>query len=150
MRYFIYSIIGIVALSVVAGFFIVGSPKEERARKQDDQRVQHLQFIQSEIINYWVNKEKLPETLSLIEDSIRGILVPKDPESGADYEYKIIDAKELKFALCADFNLLSLELQSSRAPKAVEPYFTEQNWTHTAGMVCFERTIDRDFYRKRS
>lgn len=150
MKTFIYIVITVVAVSVIAGFFIVGSPKEERARKQDDQRVQHLQFIQSEIINYWISKEKIPEGLSVLEDSIRGIIIPKDPETGADYKYEIIDTKNLKFSLCADFKMRSLELENPRMPQPAEPYFTQQNWSHGPGAVCFDRTIDRDFYKPKT
>ncbi len=148
MKYFIYTIISIVTISVLAGFFIIGSPREERSRRFDQQRVENLQFLQSEIVNYWVNKSKLPATLSLLKDDLRGISIPTDPENaGLAYDYKI--AGPLKFQLCANFNLPSLSgsYTNEGRPMPVDPYYAGQNWSHDAGRVCFDRTIDTDFYK---
>ncbi|MDP3999223.1 MAG: hypothetical protein Q8P76_01345 [bacterium] len=149
MRIFIYIVIGIVAVAVIAGFFIVGSPREERLRRFDERRVSDLQFLQSEIINYWVVKEKLPENLAVLNDDTRGVRVPRDPETGeAGYVYTIQDA--LTFVLCADFARASLnESIDKMAPRLAYPtgYYGEGNWDHTAGKVCFERTIDKDRYK---
>lgn len=148
MKYFAYVIVGIVAVAVIAGFFVVGSPKTERLRKFDERRVNDLQYIQSQIINYWFNKDELPESLVVLPDPLRGVTVPKDPETGADYAYSIDDAAALMFSLCANFALAS-DIESAGAPKLLyrgEPHPSE-NWSHDAGQYCFERTIDRDFYK---
>ena len=129
MKYFAYTIIGVVALSIIAGFFIIGSPAQERLRRADEQRVWHLQTIQSEIINYWINKAHLPEKLADLEDSISGFVVPSDPVTGTSYEYTVRGPE--MFSLCATFDL----------PNA------ETNWQHQAGYSCFDRTIDVDLYR---
>ncbi len=152
MKYYIYTIIAIVLAAVVAGFFIVGSPKSERLHRLDDQRVGNLQFIQSEIVNYWVNKARLPVKLSDLADNIRGISVPNDPETSADYEYLI--KGPLAFSLCASFSLPTAGAASESvriaAPKPVTypgyPY-GQDNWQHAAGRVCFDRAIDKDFYK---
>lgn len=152
MKYFVYTVIGIVAVAIVAGFFIVGSPKEERLRRFDERRVQDLQNIQSEIINYWLSKEKLPENSGLLKDDIRGIAAPKDPETGAEYQYQVKGA--LSFSLCANFARPSLGV-SQNIPKLSYPvglpgqggYYGDQNWKHDIGLVCFERTIDKDLYK---
>ncbi|MEK7192057.1 MAG: hypothetical protein AAB646_00885 [Patescibacteria group bacterium] len=146
MKYFVYAIIVIVATAVLAGFFIVGSPKEARLRRFDEQRVQNLQFLQSEIINYWVNKSKLPAALSNLEDNIRGVRIPTDPESGAAYEYKINN--NLSFALCANFARPNIGLETGTPkPARFEPYYASEVWDHGAGLVCFERTIDPEIYK---
>ena len=150
MKYFAYTIIAIVAASIVTGFFIVGSPKEGRLRQFDEQRVSHLQYMQSEILNYWINKGKLPVKLADLEDDLRGVRVPMDPETGVNYEYKILGME--KFSLCANFNLPTVGTRpmigKSMAPQpAAEPYYGQQSWDHQAGPTCFERTIDRDFYK---
>ena len=149
MKYFIYTIIAIVAASVVAGFFIVGSPKEERMRKFDDGKVSDLQVIQGQIIYYWQNKGKLPVKLEDTKDSIGGFNPPKDRETGSNYGYEV--KSELKFKLCANFNLPSLE---SRTPFIERPTYPTQyippgnsNWAHGAGYVCFERIIDPELYK---
>ncbi|MBI4050599.1 MAG: hypothetical protein HY396_01340 [Candidatus Doudnabacteria bacterium] len=157
MKYFVYATIIIVAATVVAGFFIVGSPQEARLRGFDERKIQDLEFIQAEIVNYWQNKNVLPQNLAELNDDIRGIRIPKDPQTGADYGYKIQES--LSFALCASFNRPSYQKDisgplSSRVYKtsypASEPYFISQNWDHDAGEVCFERTIDKDLYRKQN
>src|SRR3989344_7067043 len=148
-RIFIYAIIAIVALTVAAGFFIVGSPQSERLRRFDDQRVSDLQIIQGQIIYYWQNKEKLPAKLDDLKDTISGYAPAKDPETGLDYIYKV--KGNLGFALCANFNLLSYE--------SVKPYIElptyptqyrsigDSNWDHAAGYACFDRTIDPELYK---
>ena len=151
MKYFTYTIIAIVAIAVVAGFFVVGSPQEERARRFDEQRIQHLQFIQGQIGEFYRAKEKLPENLVDLNDAFRGITVPQDPEHRVFYEYEVKNG--LTFAFCANFNRPNLtQDQNPRTPKAIvaEPFggpFGTETWEHTAGRVCFERTIDKDFFK---
>lgn len=143
MKYFAWIIISVVAITVIAGFFIVGSPREERLRRFDDRRVQDLQILQSEIINYWQLKRALPGTADMLKDDIRGFAPPVDPESGNPYEYAI--KNPLVFELCAVFNRASAATMPS-APKRAYPYGGEINWEHGAGKACFERTIDKDLY----
>ena len=146
MKYFVYTIIVIVAASVVAGFFIIGSPKEERSRRFDQQRVENLQFLQSEVINYWINKAKLPTNLDILKDDTRGVAIPTDPETNQPYSYKITGP--VNFQLCAVFNLVSQLADSiTGRPTPADPYFAGQNWSHEAGNVCFDRKIDKDFYK---
>ena len=148
-KIFIYLIITIVTVAIAAGFFIVGSPQSERLRRFDDQRVSDLQIIQGQIIYYWQNKENLPLTLNDLKDPISGFNPGKDPQTGADYVYNV--KSELEFALCADFNLPSFQSSqpSVELPTYPPQYYPsgDSNWTHAAGYVCFERTIDPELYR---
>lgn len=140
----------LVALSaVVAGFFIAGSPSQQRARRFDEQRVNDLQSIQYRIINYWQNKGKLPEKLSNLNDSISGFVVPSDPETQSVYEYT---EKGLEnFELCAEF-----KTDSGKAPSGqympreitppIKPHSYQETWEHGTGKVCFARTIDPELY----
>lgn len=144
MKYFSFGIIFIVIVAVVFGFFLAGSPNSERLRRFDERRVQDLQTIQSEIINYWINKERLPQRLSDLQDSIRGFSTPKDPESGNDYSYVVNSG--LAFTLCADFSRSSTE--NTNMPKPVPgPYYEQSNWQHNSGRFCFERNIDPEIYK---
>ena len=153
MRTFSYIIIIILAASLVAGFFIVGSPKEERLRRFDEQRVQNLQNLQEEIISFWMNKGKLPANLSDLKNDITGFYPPIDPENGSQYVYEIVGSE--KFKLCATFNLPSLSQEERlgfpQNVKIAQPYpmgnYYNQNWNHGMGYVCFERTIDKDIYK---
>jgi len=149
MKYFIYTIITLVAVAIIAGFFVAGSPTRQRLIRFDSQRINDLQYIQSEIINYWQSKSKLPARLTDLNDSLRGVNVPKDPEIGGEYEYSI--KAPLSFSLCANFNY---SLSGNSSPGVMKPvpvgsYGTgiADNWEHSAGRVCFDRTIDKDFYK---
>ncbi|MFA5050494.1 MAG: DUF5671 domain-containing protein [Patescibacteria group bacterium] len=141
---------GVVLASIVWGFFIIGTPAVQRDRRFDEQRISNLQEIQDRIVNYWMQKEKLPQTLGELEDSISGFVVPKDPESAALYEYNI--TSPLSFELCANFTI------SSKDPKSIsvkqkssvllsQRDLVQQNWNHETGRTCFARTIDPELYK---
>lgn len=132
--------------SIITGFFIVGTPTDQRNRRFDEQRVQELQMIQGQVVNYWTLKKSLPADLSLLQDNISGFVVPMDPETKIAYEYKIIDS--LKFELCATFALASDDRQGSRGPYYATPFDSfQQNWSHEAGRACWTRTIDPELYK---
>lgn len=143
----------VVLSAIVAGFFVVGSPAVQRQRSFDDRRVNDLQVIQSQIINYWQMKQKLPVKLIDLNDSISGFVAPVDPETGAEYEYAV--TSPLAFDLCAIFNIKNLGNAGDTAgnvpmPRSAiypdnDPY--SQNWSHSAGRVCFARTIDPQLYK---
>lgn len=151
MKIFTYAVIAVIAAVVVAGFFAVGSPARERLRRFDEQKIQNLQTIQQEVSYYWQNKTKLPDKLTDLNDSLRGFAVPKDPQSASDYEYAIKGAET--FELCAVFNLPSLASGSAFPPERIVKTPTQavitgpEYWEHGEGRTCFERTIDKDFYR---
>ena len=144
----------LIVISVGAGFFIMGTPGQVRLYRFDDQKVQDLQNIQYQIVNYWQQKESLPVTLADLNDPLNGNTVPVDPQSGGGYKYK--RNSPLDFALCATFNA---ETQSNSAtmmyPRAVKPVtapgtsagdLEAQPWTHGEGEVCFDRSIDPQRY----
>lgn len=150
-RYFAWLVSAIVLIAVVGAFFIVGSPREERLRIIDQQKVNDLQNIQGAIMNYWQRKEKLPEKLADLNDPISGFNVPVDSQTGNNYEYNVKDAVSLTFELCAVFNrqtLPSLKRAGVFIPTEEAVYHPRysQNWDHQAGRVCFERKIDKEFY----
>lgn len=152
MKIFVWSIISIVAVAIITGFFIVGSPQEERLRRFDERRVQDLQMIQGEIVNYWQNKKKLPLALTDLRDDIRGVAIPEDPVTKLSYEYNTVNS--LTFSLCAIFarsnNISSYRSISPPSPYVVPMKSFEDVWTHHVGHVCFERTIDPEIYKKTS
>lgn len=157
MKLFTYIIISIVAISIIAGFFILGTPQEERSRRFDVQRINDLQAIQYQVVNYWQTKEKLPEKLTDLEDPISGFRSPVDPQTSQNYIYEI--KNKLSFSLCANFSQAQTIEQPTTGltdakipsppiqPAAVatpspQKLGVEWNWEHKAGVTCFERTID--------
>ena len=144
-KYYALATALVILIMVIGAFFIIGSPEQARLAQLDDQKVDDLQNIQYQIVNYWQRKEQLPKTLSELEDPISGYFVPNDPGTNKPYEYIIKDLKNLAFELCAEFNL------SSEVNQAVPKYApmsgeVVQNWNHQSGRVCFERKIDKQLY----
>ncbi|MFH1968313.1 MAG: DUF5671 domain-containing protein [bacterium] len=143
----------IVLIAVVGAFFIVGSPATARLMQYDQQKTSDLQSTQYQIVNYWQGKEKLPNSLSDLDDPISGFIVPVDPQSGENYEYNIIDNQNLSFELCATFNKEGKDMYGEvqmplRAP--VPAKGLGENWQHGEGRTCFERTIDKELYPVKS
>jgi hypothetical protein len=140
----------LVVISIVLGFFIVGTPWEARLQRLDAQRVSDLQNIQWQIVSYWQQKQKLPAALPELTDSISGWAVPIDPQTGAAYEYAAKTGTT--FELCATFasdrNIPTEHSGISRPMPVADPYGIgmSDNWNHGVGRTCFERTIDPERY----
>lgn len=143
----------VVLTALVAGFFIVGSPASQRSRRFDEQRIQHLQTLQSQIVNYWMLKQKLPDSLDALRDNISGFSAPLDPETIQPYDYRAGD--KLSFELCGVFHLatdIAKAPQEKYPPLPAMPYgryddTLNESWTHGAGRSCFSRTIDPELYK---
>jgi len=144
----------VVAASIVSAFFVIGTPAQQRLVQFDDTRLSHLQAIQSEIISYWNQKNKLPAKLGDLKNDITGFMPPVDPATQASYDYTV--KGKLVFDLCADF-ATSSKYSPSRAVSYYAPYpasvydpqsvYGSSNWDHEKGHVCFTRTIDPELFK---
>lgn len=135
--------------TIIAGFFIVGTPAQARLQRYDAQKVSDLQNIQSNITTYYQAKQKLPATITDLNNSLQYGPIPVDTQTGVAYGYEATGA--LSFKLCAVFNTQSRVNQVTYTqPMAVTPSGSKEvqpdNWQHASGTVCFERTIDPSFY----
>ncbi len=139
----------VILVVLASGFFLVGSPAQQRERRFDDQRISDLQNIQSTIAySYYTSKQKLPPSLNDLRNDISGFTVPVDPQTGQAYQYRVTG--QLSFELCADFKTNSQggKVDRSYPQPVVMPYTgVQQNWQHSIGNVCFSRTIDPDFFK---
>ena len=136
-----------VVLSIILGFFVMGSPYTQKEKRFDAERVSHLQTIQYQIISYWQAKQKLPATLDDIKDPLSGFVLPVDPKDKTAYEYAM--KGKLSFQLCATFNRETPKgAVLDGYPTSAYPYKNgmDENWQHGAGRVCFDRTVDPDRY----
>lgn len=136
----------LVVLSIISGFFIIGSPAQVRLQRFDGQKVSDLQNIQWQIINYYQTKGVLPVSLIEVADPLSGNIIPKDPQSGADYGYRITKAP-YTFELCATFNTDTLNdpAMADGAAHIAMP-IDQENWKHVADQTCFERVLDPERY----
>lgn len=146
-----FAVAVVVAVAIIAGFFIVGTPRQARLARFDSQRVSDLQNIQWQIVSYWQQKQKLPGTLNDLADPISGFSVPFDPQTKEAYEYKEI--APLSFQLCAAFNMEGRQMMDGfgmSRPYPTMPVAIKgegiDNWQHGLGHACFERTIDPERY----
>lgn len=143
--------VGLLLVAVIAsGFLILGSPAQVRLSRFDDQKVNDLQNIQWQIVNYWQQKQKLPIALSDLSDSISGFIAPADPQSSEPYMYEVTG--KLSFKLCATFNAES-RVNARENARVPEPAglkggmgIEQSTWQHKSGEVCFDRTIDPELY----
>ncbi len=146
----------LVFCTIVAGFFIVGTPQQARIYRFDDQKVNDLTTIQYQVVQYWQQKEKLPATLNDLNDPISGTIIPVDAQTGMAYRYEVMG--RLSFKLCATFNAEMRAMPNSPSmtremmPVPASPTYPVkgvdigQTWQHGIGEACFERTIDPERY----
>jgi hypothetical protein len=142
-------VVVVVILAIGFGFYVAGSPQNQRTVRFDEKRTQDLSSLQSQIINYWQKKNELPQSLDQVANDILGIVVPKDPKTGVSYEYRVLGS--LKFELCATFETSSSDqnIGGSKAVLEMYPYpgGEIQTWQHNAERTCFQRTIDPALFR---
>ena len=155
IKAFDWLVVIVVLVGIVSGFFIAGTPKNQRLVRLDERRISDLQTIQWQIINYWQRKEVLPPTLNELMDPISGFVLPRDPANGGLYEYKAIT--NLMFELCASFDTTtsaagdqSLPMMAKPVPVGYGPDYNRLDsvgaWDHQEGRVCFKRDIDPQLY----
>lgn len=142
----------IVLASILSGFFIIGSPATQRKMRFDEMRVNALQSLQWEIVNFWQQKNRLPESLSELKNDISGFVPPVDPETKMPYDYAT--SGEHAFELCATFSVASLKNdmtgKTKYAPMMMSGpmgMYDLQSWSHGAERECFSRSIDPDLYK---
>jgi hypothetical protein len=143
-----FVVVAIVAV-IVYGFFVMGSPQSQRLVRFDQEKIRDLSSIQWQIINFYQQKERLPENLEELKDPLTGFILPEDSQTESAYGYTFISG--LTFELCADFNKESRYYEEGvKSPELAQrsiqyrPIFDDENWTHGVGETCFERTIDPD------
>ncbi|MDB5189115.1 MAG: hypothetical protein JWL82_72 [Parcubacteria group bacterium] len=143
-------IAAIVALSIIAGFFIIGTPGHVRMLRFDDQKVSDLQNIQYQALNYYQQKGALPTGIDALNDPLSNFIAPSDPQTNAPYTYETTGS--LSFKLCANFNADSVDTKGRGSTNSVSypspAGGASDNWQHGKGMTCFDRTIDPALYPK--
>ena len=143
----------LIVITVVAGFFIIGTPWQARLYRFDEQKGAYLQNIQYQIVSCWQQKEELPITLTDLFDPISNNILPRDPQTGEQYTYSITGA--YSFKLCATFNAETPATLADAANRPIKvpavglegsKLAQNETWYHPAGEFCFNRGIDPERY----
>lgn len=110
--------LGVVA-SIVWSISVIGTPGEMRLKKIDSTRLSDISRIQSEVLNRVQMTDKLPVTLSELNNAFQGYQVPTDPVTHEAYGYRVVTQPVIKvntltskkelvgqavFELCATFD----------------------------------------------
>ncbi|HEV3245309.1 MAG TPA: DUF5671 domain-containing protein [Candidatus Paceibacterota bacterium] len=138
-------------ISIGSGFFIIGTPAQAMAYREDEQKVSDLQMIQSDVVSYWQQSGKLPASLDQIGQPLTGGTMPVDEQTGKEYEYMVVG--QTSFKLCANFNAVTAPYAITQneitAPMPAGVGGTVQlsdSWYHDAGNQCFLRVINPQQY----
>jgi len=110
-----------VVLIVILGFLQLGPPRAQRELRADQERVQHLFQLSTEVRNYWnAHPSELPASLNQLSGGSYA-----DPVTQAPYEYHPKQGSQ--YELCAKF-------QRPSSPAGPNP----DPWAHRAGHYCFQ------------
>jgi len=130
----------IVVLAIVLGFFVAGSPDEERSKTLDMRRADQLSALASCVEQYSLSLGALPASLDDLRQSNEYNSCSSfmtDPETGLDYEYRIVTPSRVsgeatigEFELCATFTASSKEVGKEAL---TEPSLWHD---HGAGQSC--------------
>ncbi len=135
----------LIVVSIIGGFYFVGTPATARQQKFDSERVLELQSIQSQLIVYWNQKNQLPDTLAELRDPLTGFEIPLDPQTNQPYQYQ--KTGDLTFELCAVFAQATPKWERTKQKTPflmTDPFgnFATDDWNHEAGTKCYSRVID--------
>ncbi len=132
LRWFASGVSAVVAVALIAGLVVAGSPGRARARQLDSRRETDLAAIASAIDRYWIWHERLPNSLEELSSERRvSLRSVGDPESSLAYQYRITGDRT--YELCATFDTPERE-PGSRADALPGNEF----WRHPAGRHCFQ------------
>ncbi len=121
-----------VVTGAIAGFWLLGSPTQQRQIRADQQRLRDLHQIAQNLnqkAEQSQNRGKpvnLPASLSASERK-------SDPISGKLYDYQRID--NTRYKLCAEFATNSAE------DRLQDPTTEQDFWQHPAGRHCFQLNV---------
>ena len=122
--------IGLVVASILGGFFLIGTPGDQRTLRFDERRLSDLRGIVNAIDTYATRHGALPDNLgALVADPLSDVTATTDPETGAPYDYGVVDTRS--YQLCADFGAASPD--TTYAP---------DGFRHPRGHYCFTLTAN--------
>jgi len=145
-RLFHAAIISAVLVAIVTGFWVVGSPAEQRAKRLDDQRVNDLQSISSAIEQYYNlnGRHQLPPTLAALRtEPNMYVSSMTDPKTGQEYPY--YPTVGGAYQLCATFETDTTGEASGTKPVPMRPVSgsnVPSIWIHGTGITCSDYSVN--------
>lgn len=122
--------------SIVWSVSIIGTPTQMRAKKIDSTRLSDISRIQQEILNRIQTTDKLPLTLTELDNAFQGYQVPTDPVTKEAYTYKVVTQPNVKvnyatnkkelttsavFELCANFDTVrNIDARGQVLPSGID------------------------------
>ncbi len=140
-RLFSWIVILAVLATLVGGFWLAGSPQQERFRRADAQRLQQLQQIANGVDAFWQQNQRLPANLEELQTSRSFFAGPegvRDPESNELYRYQ--PQTSSTYELCATFQTATLAETNPPHPVFDGPA-ASGFWNHGVGLTCFRPSI---------
>lgn len=117
----------VVALVVITGIMIIGSPSEERTRRMDSRRIDDLQRISRSVGVYHTRHQQVPASLEELAREPGFANVARDPVTDQPYGYRLFNANS--YQLCGTFDRETADSQA------------EDFWAHGVGEQCFTLNI---------
>lgn len=129
-------IAGVAVAAVVAtvsvALVLLGSPRQQRARRLDERRLEDLRGVSGAVDLHFTRAGRLPGSLDELPPELGPAPAARDPETGEPYRYEQI--ADDRYRLCADFARES-------PPERWGPQ--RDFWSHGAGPHCFELQAKR-------
>lgn len=123
MRRGLAILVTLVVLGALAGgFYLIGPPADERARRLDARREADLQRLRLALDLYWTRNGRLPASLDELHKEAGTNIYARDPQSSQPYAYTVKGGDA--YELCAEFSFAS----ESRG----------DFWSHDAGRYCYD------------
>lgn len=123
----------VVAATVVAAIFAIGSPATQRQLRLDERRVEDLQHIDMLTRLYAQQRGALPPDLATLAAQPGQRLAVADPVGGERYGYEVTGPRT--FRICAVFTTDTAAAGNARGG---------DEWNHAAGRQCFDRKVEAD------
>ena len=140
----------LIIASVVWGFAVLGSPRTQQLLKYDEQKVNDLQTINSDVMSFYQTKGYIPGSFAELASSTQYYNIPVDQQTGQPYEYILVGQSAKAYQLCATFNKPSSADTSNNIYNGpmLPVGATGMSWAHPAGHYCFSESIPVSEYVK--
>ena len=122
----------VIALTLVAAVWLMGSPSAQRQANLDGRRVDDLDHIGRLVDGQFSIHDTLPPDLATLAKQPGQRLSIADPVDGTPYGYQVTGAQT--YRLCAVF-----VTDTSESPATTGRWQAEE-WSHGKGRHCFDRT----------